>query len=167
VFGGYRSFLPQCKRQGLEFIHWPPTVANIKNGWSHTSISHIGHLPFTCTLSQLLAYLTFPLKTGTDKTQLLLHTVTLSQGTVKTSLKDASGTANVLLEWFILALYLQVGYHTDIFGYPNTIMSALRKKKICHLFRFRFCKSVHYYTFNWINQPDAANFQVYYLSFNI
>ena len=25
------------------------------------------------------------------------------------------------------------------------------------------CKSVHHHTFNWINQPDAANSQVYYL----
>jgi hypothetical protein len=30
---------------------------------------------------------------------------------------------------------------------------------------FRVCKSVHHHTFNWINQPDAANSQVYYLSF--
>ena len=30
---------------------------------------------------------------------------------------------------------------------------------------FRVCKSVHHHTLNWINQPDAANFQVYYLSF--
>jgi len=28
-----------------------------------------------------------------------------------------------------------------------------------------FCKSVHHHTFNWITQPDAANSQVYYLSF--
>jgi len=60
------------------------------------------------------------LKTGTDKTQLLLQTATLSQGSAKASLRDASGTANVLLEWFILTLYTQVGYLTDVFGYPNT-----------------------------------------------
>jgi len=30
---------------------------------------------------------------------------------------------------------------------------------------FRVCKSVHHHTFNWINQADAANSQVYYLSF--
>jgi len=30
---------------------------------------------------------------------------------------------------------------------------------------FRICKPVHHYNFNWINQPDAANSQVYYLSF--
>ena len=30
---------------------------------------------------------------------------------------------------------------------------------------FRVCKSVHHHTFNWINQPDAATSQVYYLSF--
>jgi hypothetical protein len=29
---------------------------------------------------------------------------------------------------------------------------------------FRACKSVHHHTFNCINQPDAANSQVYYLS---
>jgi hypothetical protein len=33
---------------------------------------------------------------------------------------------------------------------------------ICML---QVCKSVHHHTFNWINQPDAANSQVYYLSF--
>jgi hypothetical protein len=33
------------------------------------------------------------------------------------------------------------------------------------IFLFRFCKSVHHHTFNWINQPDATNSQVYYLSF--
>jgi hypothetical protein len=27
------------------------------------------------------------------------------------------------------------------------------------------CKSVLYHTFNWVNQPDAATSQVYYLSF--
>ena len=36
---------------------------------------------------------------------------------------------------------------------------------ICRVFSFRVCKSVHHHTFNWINQPDAANSQVYYLSF--
>ena len=30
---------------------------------------------------------------------------------------------------------------------------------------FRVCKSVHHHTFNWINQPDAANSQVYYFFF--
>jgi hypothetical protein len=30
---------------------------------------------------------------------------------------------------------------------------------------FRVCKSVLHHTFNWIDQPDAANSQVYYLSF--
>ena len=30
---------------------------------------------------------------------------------------------------------------------------------------FRVCKSVHHYTFNWINQPDAGTSQLYYLSF--
>jgi len=30
---------------------------------------------------------------------------------------------------------------------------------------FRVCKSVHHHTFNWIKQPDAANFQFYYLLF--
>jgi hypothetical protein len=34
-----------------------------------------------------------------------------------------------------------------------------------HFFSFRVCKSVHYHTFNWINQQDAATSQVYYLSF--
>jgi len=33
------------------------------------------------------------------------------------------------------------------------------------MYRFRVCKSAHHHTFNWINQPDAGNFQVYYLSF--
>ena len=33
------------------------------------------------------------------------------------------------------------------------------------MFKFRVCKSVHHHTFNWINQPDAATPQVYYLSF--
>jgi hypothetical protein len=32
-------------------------------------------------------------------------------------------------------------------------------------YEFRVCKSVHHHTFNLINQPDAANSQVYYLSF--
>ena len=32
-------------------------------------------------------------------------------------------------------------------------------------FKFRVCKSVHPHTFTWINQQDAATFQVYYLSF--
>jgi hypothetical protein len=32
-------------------------------------------------------------------------------------------------------------------------------------FKFRVCQSVHHHTFNWINQPDAATSQVYYLSF--
>jgi hypothetical protein len=31
---------------------------------------------------------------------------------------------------------------------------------------FRVCNSVHHHTFNGINQPDAANSQVHYLSFN-
>jgi len=31
--------------------------------------------------------------------------------------------------------------------------------------KIRVCKSVHHHTFNWINQPDAENSQVYYLSF--
>jgi hypothetical protein len=33
------------------------------------------------------------------------------------------------------------------------------------MYWFRVCKSVHHHTFNWINQPDGANSQVYYLSF--
>jgi hypothetical protein len=37
-------------------------------------------------------------------------------------------------------------------------------RNLCTMF-FRICKSVHHHTFNWINQPDAANSQVYYLSF--
>jgi hypothetical protein len=32
-------------------------------------------------------------------------------------------------------------------------------------FKVRVCKSVHHHTFNWINKPQAANSQVYYLSF--
>ena len=36
---------------------------------------------------------------------------------------------------------------------------------ISHNFKFRVCKSVHHHTFKWINQPDAAISQVYYLSF--
>jgi len=32
-------------------------------------------------------------------------------------------------------------------------------------FKFRVCKFVHHHTFRWINQPDAAISQVYYLSF--
>jgi len=31
--------------------------------------------------------------------------------------------------------------------------------------KFRVCKSVHHHTFNWINQPETATSQVYYLSF--
>jgi len=41
---------PRVKRQGLEFIHLPPTIAKIKNEWSHTAISNIGHLHLTFTL---------------------------------------------------------------------------------------------------------------------
>jgi hypothetical protein len=33
------------------------------------------------------------------------------------------------------------------------------------IFKFKVCKSVQYHTFKLINQPDAAIFQVYYLSF--
>jgi hypothetical protein len=35
--------------------------------------------------------------------------------------------------------------------------------KVYHI--FWFCKSVYHLTFKWINQPDAAIFYVYYLSF--
>jgi len=31
--------------------------------------------------------------------------------------------------------------------------------------KLRVCMSVYHHTFNWINKPDAANSQVYYLSF--
>ena len=31
--------------------------------------------------------------------------------------------------------------------------------------KFSVCQSVHHHTFNWINQQDAANSQVYYVSF--
>jgi len=31
--------------------------------------------------------------------------------------------------------------------------------------KVRVCKSVHYHTFKWINEPDAAISRVYYLSF--
>jgi hypothetical protein len=34
-----------------------------------------------------------------------------------------------------------------------------------HTNSFRVCKSVQHRTFNWINQPDSATSQVYYLSF--
>jgi len=47
---------------------------------------------------------------------------------------------------------------------------AVVKKRVCIIVlhkgeKFRVCKSVHHHTFNWINQPDAANSQVYHLSF--
>jgi hypothetical protein len=32
-------------------------------------------------------------------------------------------------------------------------------------FIFMVCQSVHHHTYTWINQPDAAISQVYYLSF--
>jgi len=31
--------------------------------------------------------------------------------------------------------------------------------------KFRVCQSAHHHTFNWINQPDTATSQIYYLSF--
>jgi hypothetical protein len=42
-----------------------------------------------------------------------------------------------------------------------------RRVCLCQImwYRFRVCKSVQHHTFKWINQPDAAISQVYYLSF--
>ena len=39
------------------------------------------------------------------------------------------------------------------------------KRKCKENEQFSVCKSVHHHTFKWINQQDAANSQVYYLSF--
>jgi len=44
------------------------------------------------------------------------------------------------------------------------ILKTNLSRKI-YFFKFRVCKSVHHHTFKWINQPDAAISQVYYLSF--
>ena len=40
-----------------------------------------------------------------------------------------------------------------------------RQRSLKHNNSFRVCKSVHPHNFNWINQPDVAASQVYYLSF--
>ena len=45
------------------------------------------------------------------------------------------------------------------FGLPCELLSKT------NWINFRVCKSLHHHTFNWINQPDAATSQVYYLSF--
>jgi hypothetical protein len=45
------------------------------------------------------------------------------------------------------------------------IFEAIHHKALKHMHIFRVCKSMHHHTFNWINQPDAANSQIYYLSF--
>jgi len=48
------------------------------------------------------------------------------------------------------------------FVYDN---DPFKFQKTAPFFKFRVCQSVHHHTFNWINQPDAATSQIYYLSF--
>jgi hypothetical protein len=48
--------------------------------------------------------------------------------------------------------------------YQSTLMQIYLPGTVHNYEEFRVCKSVHRHTLNWINQPDAANSQVYYLS---
>jgi len=43
--------------------------------------------------------------------------------------------------------------------------SKFKVNEDCLFINFRVCKSMHHHTFKWINQPDAAIYQVYYLLF--
>jgi len=45
------------------------------------------------------------------------------------------------------------------------VMNAVPICPVVSVGKFRVCQSVHHHSFNWINQPDAAISQVYYLSF--
>ena len=74
-------------------------------------------------------------------------------------------------------IYCHILY-SFLYLYVFTDVSVLQKSKVTVKLgatlsriqkdssQFRVCRSVHHHTFKWINQPDAAISQVYFLSFN-
>jgi len=70
-----------------------------------------------------------------------------------------------LCQWnrkFQYRWYLKLPFYRSL-----ELLIHLRASEDCtsFFFLFRLCKSMLHHTFKWINQPDAAISQVYYLSF--
>jgi len=56
--------------------------------------------------------------------------------------------------------------NTLLYMQPNMVcFPCVYASSLADWIKFRVYKSVHHHTFKWINQPDAAILQVYYMSF--
>ena len=64
-----------------------------------------------------------------------------------------------------LVYFSSSGYFTFLCQFCSRNVPYQSHRRLSNNSEFRICKSVHLYTFKWINQPDAAISQVYCLSF--
>jgi len=90
----------------------------------------------------------------------------------KSLINLSSITFSIYLPWFSIAnpALLELFIHSALLQERSPSVSFLQRRcmfagRLYAIYTLQVCKSVHHHTLNRINQPDAANSQVYYLSF--
>ena len=80
--------------------------------------------------------------------------------------RDLNNTNREKCAWKMIAGWNP--WNSALLGKPavSHIVNKFLTRNFVTFSQFRVSKSVNHYTFNWINPPDAATSQVYYLSFN-